>query len=192
MKTVENLQLNETLLVGIRKNAGGKFGIDLAEIVKSSSTNEHNELISLLNKSDERFSQGGKPRRLVISAEADQIKQYFGIDVNELAFKTVQKVSGEGTMVYAQINLLNPEINGKRIRLVVKESTTPFDDYQIKNPDKTCKKTPKGEMLLVDGQQIFSTIEMTLGEPKHIFVQHDQVVKVVTPMTTQTAGGVLV
>jgi hypothetical protein len=168
--TIDTLKDGDTLLVSAKGVKGGKVQLEFAEKVTSPYASQGNVLIGMLNKSDDRFS-AKKPRRAWVSGEKEDIKNLIGIDVSALAEKAV-----------LEINKLNPELNGDRLRLQVNE-TTKADAYQSANIDKTAKRAGDGgDFILNNGMHIFSNTDVVLGTQNHTFLKPDTDV-VETPAT---------
>lgn len=160
---LKSLQPGQSLLTSVRAISGGKFEIELAELVQKPGAS--NNIAALLNKSDDRFKQA-TPRRAWQGAEANELKEFFGIDCSKVGNEPVE------------VNILNPKINGTQLRVQILESTTPFDDYQAENPEKAVKQyeDENGDMMYLrtsEGDYIYSKSRIVGGEPKHVFVAHD-------------------
>jgi hypothetical protein len=168
-----NLKDGETLLIGAKGIKGGKVQLEFAEKVNNPNARTSNALVGMLNKSDDRFSSKGA-RRAWISGEKADIKELVGIDVSNL---------NEGDTL--DINKLNPELDGQRLRLQVTETVTP-DAYQAENLETTAKRAGDGgDFITHKGMYIFSNTEVVLGEANHTFLESDS-------RSTSTTGGIKV
>lgn len=160
----EDLKPGQSLLTRVRKIGGGKFEIELAELVQKPGAT--NNIAALLNKSDDRFKQASA-RRAWQGAEANELKEFFGIDCKNI------DEDGE------DVNILNPEINGVQLRVQILESTEPFDDYQAENPEKAVKQYEDEDgttmyLRTPEGSYIYTKSRIVGGENvKHEFVAHD-------------------
>ena len=72
---------------------------------------------------------------------------------------------------------LNPVIAGKRVRVIIQETTTPTD-YQAENIETSAKrKGAEGAFILSGGKYIFSNTDVTLigedQEVKHVMLESD-------------------
>lgn len=173
---IAELGNNVPLLTKVRKVNGGKYQIEVAEKIPEASTatnDTSSTLLSIMNESDERFSQGVGARRGWLTVGAPELKKYMNIDVSQLTFATEQGNNGENQEV-AWIGKVNPTINGLKVALQVVETLTPQDAYQAENPQRTCKKANNGLILLKDNQLIFSKTKIGVqGKIKHTIIQHD-------------------
>ena len=142
---IEKLTPNQSMLTSIRKVAGGKFHLEIAEkIVKTTGAIN---LLSILNAGDDRFNSGGA-RRAWAPAEKAIIVEMFGIEEEKL------DALSEGDKLY--VCILNPNINGIQFRIQVRE-TVEGTDYDNANIESTAKRAGKdGEILTHEGLPIFS------------------------------------
>ena len=119
MKTVENLQAGETLLVSAKAVNGGKIQLEFAEPVKSPYAKGSNSIVSRLNKSDARFSQSSA-RRALVSGEKSDILAMFGEQIKAKLEESGQDMSVFDNLVLGQainIGVLNPTLEGERVHL---------------------------------------------------------------------------
>ena len=115
--SVDTLNPGETLLCGARKVANDKIQLEFAEIIQTSDRPV--SLLTLLNKSDDRFAT--RARRAWITAEPADASEAFDINFGD---DGDWYMSDKGEVM--DINLLNPEYNGVRMKLRIYETTTPF------------------------------------------------------------------
>lgn len=160
-KTVKTLVKGETLLVSAKAVNGNKVQLEFAEVISNPYNRARaNGLVSMLNKSDDRF--GSSARRAWITGEPSDISEFLGIDFSGLAYGQVK-----------ELNVLNPEIGGERLRVQITETTTP-DAYQSDNIETTAKKAgADGDFIMHGGAHIFSNAEVVTGEPEHKFLKPD-------------------
>jgi hypothetical protein len=163
MKTVENLEGKEMLLVSARKVNGGKFQLTFAQKVDNPHARPAS-IVGLLNASDERFASDGlgKPRYAWISGEAADIKATFGIDLSDLANVGDEKA----------LNILNPEVKGMSLNIQITE-TTEGTEYDVQNFETRAKRAGKdGDFILTPaGEYIYVKSTVVAGEPKHVFIK---------------------
>ena len=163
MKTVENLEGKEMLLVSARKVNGGKYQLTFAQKVDNPHARPAS-IVGLLNKSDERFASDGlgKPRYAWISGEAADIKAAFGIDVSDLTNVGDQK----------ELNILNPKAQGQDLHIQITE-TTEGSEYDVQNFETRAKRAGKdGDFILTPvGEFIYVKSTVVAGEPKHVFIK---------------------
>jgi len=179
--SLQGLQVNQTLLVSARKVAGNKVQLEFAEIVRTQS-NAVNPL-SLFNKSDDRFSQGGA-RRAWLTAEPKDASVYLSIDVTDT--NTNWTVDAMGREVLS-LNILNPvaNIEGEQIPLKVEviETVTP-SEYQAANLDTAAKRRGKdGAFITHKGMYIFANTRIAFHKATHVFLEADA-----AATTTQMSG----
>ena len=159
MKTVENLEGREMLLVAARGVKGGKVQLSFAQKVDNPNARPAS-IVGLLNASDDRFSLSGKARYAWMSGEPQDIKNTLGLDCFNMA---------EGEI--KELNILNPQIQGKDLNIQITE-TTQGSEYDIANVETRAKRAGKdGDYILTkDGNFIFVKTTVVLGEPKHEFI----------------------
>jgi hypothetical protein len=163
MKTVENLEGSEILLVSARKVNGGKYQLTFAQKISNPHARPAS-IVGLLNSSDDRFSSDslGKPRYAWISGEAADIKSSFGIDLSDL-----ENVGDE-----KELNILNPTVKGSPLNIQITE-TTEGTEYDVANFATRAKRAGKdGEFILsMKGEFIYVKSTVVPGEAKHIFIK---------------------
>lgn len=164
MKTVKDLKKGETILTNVRKVAGGKFQIEIAEFVENP--NAQVNVAALLNKGDDRFTQNSsKPRLAWQSATAEGLKS-IGVDVTKLTFSTV-----EGKEI-APCNLMNPSIEGVRLHVRLVDS---FEKgYEGQQPKQVQDKEGNITFFMKEGKHIYQTTQIVAGEAKHAIIASDE------------------
>lgn len=159
--TVKTLSRGDVLLVEAKGVRNGKIQLEFAEHITNPFAKSSNELVSLMNKSDERFSS--KPRRAWMSGEKVDIESLLDIKLSELSEGDVK-----------ELNILNPVIKGQKVRVQITETTDP-DDYQKDHIDEKAKRAgADGDFIFNDGKHIFSNPTAVLGEPNHTFLVGDE------------------
>ena len=155
MKTVENLEGREMLLVAARGVKGGKVQLSFAQKVDNPNSRPAS-IVGLLNASDDRFSLSGKARYAWMSGEPQDIKTTLGIDCFNMAEGEVR-----------ELNILNPQIQGKDLNIQITE-TTQGSEYDIANVETRAKRAGKdGDFILYNGMYIYVRATVVAGEPKH-------------------------
>ena len=158
---LETLTHGQTLLVQAIQVNGGKIQLELAE--KLESNGEVN-LLQMFNASDDRFSRGA--RRAWLTAEPGDAEKILGIELTK--FDT--NINGKPAMM---LNVLNPTVNGMRMRVQITETTVPTE-WQAGNIDQAAKRRGKdGDYILHKGQYIFTQSDVVLKEPEHTFLEAD-------------------
>ena len=138
---LETLKPGETLLVAARKVNGGKLHLEFAEIIKNGNTNVN--VLSILNKSDERFSSSA--RRSWVTAEPTDAEEHFGVS-------------------FSPSNILNPTIDETRCRVKISE-TTEATEWQADNIETAAKRRGKdGDYITHEGNYIFSNTNVVLSD----------------------------
>ena len=157
----KSIKAGETLLSKVKAIGGGKYQLEFAELIQNPTAKGGNSLVSLLNKSDDRFG-APKPRRSWISGEKSDIEDAFAMEIADMA-------QGEEKV----LNVLNPEVGGARIRVQITE-TTQGSDYQLENIETSAKRAGKdGNFITHNGDYIFSNTAPVVGEAKHTFLKAD-------------------
>jgi len=174
-KDVKTIVKGETLLIAVKGVNGGKVQLEFAEIISNPYNKARaNNLVSMLNKSDDRF--GSSARRAWITGQPGDISELLGLDVSSIEYGASK-----------ELNVLNPEIGGERLRVQVTETITP-DAYQEANLEKSAKKAgSEGDFILHEGDHIFSNSEVVTGEPYHTFLKPDTYEAPVSEDTAVTA-----
>jgi len=132
---------------------GGKVQLTFSQMVELP--NASNNILGLLNASDERFNQP-KARYAYLSGQPEDIEKQFGINVSALT---------EGAEM--QIGLVDPTINGKSLNIQIVE-TTQGTEWEVANFEKSAKRAGKdGDFILHNGMYIYMRATVVLGEPKH-------------------------
>ena len=164
MKSVENLEGNDLLIVEARKVRGGKVQLAFAQKVENPNARP-SSIAGLLNASDERFNAPGKPRYAYMGGTAQDIKASLGIDVSGL------QNEGDTMDLSADPKAFNPEIGGKKLNIQITE-TTQGNEYELANIEKAAKKAgAEGEHILTQkGEYIFMRATVVAGQPKHVFI----------------------
>ena len=152
---IENLEVGQLLLVSAKKVNGGKVQLSFAQKIKNPNTRPAS-ITGILNASDDRFSQPGKPRYAWISAEPTDASKYFGLD-----FSSLKNV---GDMM--DINEVKEGLN-----LQITE-TTEGTEWELANIEKSAKRAGKdGDYILTkDGKHIFTRSTVVEGEANHVFI----------------------
>lgn len=174
----------------LRAVANGSFQLEVSDnaVVKPG---QRPNLLSLLNSDDSRFANNARLAWIKVTPANGEL--YFGIP--KATFDSLE----EGDEV--DLDIVNPAIDGHPLRVEVRESTIPMDDYQKANTRKAAKSieikegTLKARGLnlspLIDaskvgerayfmtneGEFIYSKTEVVVGEPKHEFVVEEQVLR---------------
>tara|TARA_R110002033_G_C3758773_1_gene226983 strand:+ start:32 stop:619 length:588 start_codon:yes stop_codon:yes gene_type:complete len=165
--TKDSLEKGQTLLVNARQIANGKIQLAFAEVLKSDKVQN---VLSMLNKSDERFSS--KARMSWQSAEPTDAQELLGINFGADA---PWYDSERGKML--DLDVLNPTMYDKRCRIVVSE-TLKGTEWQLENLEKSAKRKGKdGEYITHDGNYIFANTDVILTNEStdalHVYLEPD-------------------
>lgn len=164
--TLDALKPGQTLMVNARKVAGNKIQLEVAEVVQDTEVN----VLQMFNASDDRFSR--RARRAWLTAEAKDASQHLGIDLTD----DTKYYTNEYDRVVMDLNILNPVVNGQRLRVQITEQTTPTSEWDIANIERAAKRKGKdGDFIMHNGEHIFTKAEVVLNEPKHTFLEPDKV-----------------
>lgn len=189
--TVETLTEGNTLFVRARKvnnkkTGGAKMSIEVAEVIN----NPERPLSALadLNAGDERFDNV-RPRaqRGFVTVEPQVAFDEFGI--SKEAFDKLEKSTGvdskdwkEGQH-YIMLNLLNPRLKGKRVRLQINESTTPREGGRAKINPAT------GATIMHQGAPVYRTVQLVYdGTVRNSFLQSDGTIAAGIPASEKSAA----
>jgi hypothetical protein len=172
----EKLFKDQVLICKIKPAKGSKIQLEFAEIIPIASS-----LLARGNSYDPRFRQA-KPMRCWFTMELENAKEYF-----PSLEKAILKV--DETLKPVDVSLLNPEMDGQKLHILVKESTGAElcdeyaectskqtgrkneIDYITANYITTAKRAGKGgDFLIKDGSPIFR--ETFLVEYKPTADQH--------------------
>jgi hypothetical protein len=166
--TLDALKPGQTLLESVIQVNGGKVQLQFAEKIDNGTQTTGN-VLTMFNADDERFQR--KARKAWLTAEMSNAEQLLGIDMSNLTFSP-----NEYGKPAAALNVLNPVINGERMRVQITETVVPQSQYDVENVDTRAKRRGKdGDFILHKGQYIFTINEIVLGEPKHTFLESDRV-----------------
>lgn len=154
---MKELSLNpgQVMLVSAKGVKGDKVSLEFAQNITSSIN-----LVSLLNASDERFSQNG-PRRAWLTGTREDIQKQFKIDVSKLELGEV-----------LEIGQLNPTIQGVKLNIEIIE-TINGTEYDVANFATTAKRAGKDGAFITDknGNFIYQKLSVVAREPKHVFIE---------------------
>jgi hypothetical protein len=160
MKTIENLEQGEMLLASAKKVKGGKIQLHFAQKIDNPNVRPQS-IVGLLNASDDRFTQTGKPRHAWVSAQPEDASKLFGLDFSSL--------TAEGQEM--EINKLSPSINGQALNIQITE-TTQGNEYEVANFETMAKRAGKdGDYILTkDGEYIYVRASVVPGNASHAFL----------------------
>ena len=167
--SLDTLKTGDTLLVNARKVKNNKIHLEFAEVIKSGSRPMN--VLSLLNKSDERFSSNA--RRAWVTAEPTDAEEYFGVDFGPRA----EWYMGERGEVL-DLDILNPTMDETRCRIIITE-TTEATEWQNDNLTTSAKRKGKdGDYITHQGAYVFSNTSVTLTNDEdtselHSFLESD-------------------
>lgn len=164
--SLDTLKFGQTLITRAIKVNGGKVQIEVAEIIQQQDEN----VLQMFNQSDTRFQRGA--RRAWLTAEPKDAATILGIP----AIANVDAyVIGDDNKPNVMLNVLNPVVNGKRLRVQVTESIFP-SEYDAANIETRAKRRGAGgAFILHKGNHIFTKTDVVLNEPQHTFLEADAV-----------------
>lgn len=163
--TIGTLLMGQVLLASAKNVAGGKIQLEFAEII--DNPNQSSNVLASMNADDDRFKNNKKgARRVYLTASPAMALQHFGIDA--------AKIVGETSL---ELNILNPSIGGKALRIEVKDSFK-GTDYEMANQEKTAKQYSNKETgekfyFIKEGKLIFSSTKIVDCAPKHSIMSSD-------------------
>tara|TARA_R110002167_G_scaffold9799_12_gene45283 strand:- start:64 stop:675 length:612 start_codon:yes stop_codon:yes gene_type:complete len=167
--SIEDLKVGETLLMNAKKVGGDKIQLQFAEIVQS--TEREISALTVLNKSDDRFSS--RARRAWVTAEPSDAGKIFNINFGD--DNENWELTDKGEIM--ELNILNPMFETTRFRLLVTE-TTESSEWQQDNLERAAKRKGKeGPFVMNNGNYIFSNTSTILTneetKDKHDFLIAD-------------------
>ena len=163
--SLETLTPGQTLLLAARKVEGNKTQLEVAEIL--AQADQPVNALTMFNKSDERFSAGRKPRRAWLNCEPADAELLLGIDLGG------KYTTNEMGHVVKTLNILNPQVEGQRMRTQIVE-TTESTPWQAENIHKAAKRKGKdGDFITHKGMYIFTQSTVVIGEPTNVFLDAD-------------------
>ena len=162
--SLDTLKFGQTLLVHARKVNGNKIQLEFAEVIDDQEAN----LLQMFNSSDERFQR--RPRRAWQTAEPTDASKLLGIDLTDDSKYSINEMD-QNVM---PLNILNPVLNGKRMRVQITEQVTPTSDWDVANIDRAAKRKGRdGDFVFHNGNHIFTKSEIVLTEARHTFLEPD-------------------
>lgn len=172
----DTLKIGDSLLQAIVKtnSEAGLVQIRLLEIVKPDP--EQSGDLKLLFQSLTRSNDNDrKPRHAWMPIGYAELEAFFGIKVSERD-KWFVNCRGKEELT---LNILNPTFiasfnKGKTLRVQVRESIYPKDEWQADNADTDCKKNPEtGQKYYHEGKFIFANTFIVTDEPQHQWLLAD-------------------
>jgi hypothetical protein len=182
MKSVENLEGKEVLLVSAKKVGGGKVSLCFAQKISNPHARPAS-ITGLLNQSDDRFGADslGKPRYAWITGEPKDIEAHFGIDLSDL--------QAEGAV--KELNILNPSIKGASLNIQITE-TTEGSDYDVANFQTRAKRAGAGgDFIMSEGKFIYVKSTVVAGDAKHVFIANTERMAAETGSATDAVASLL-
>ena len=173
--SIDTLEEGDSLLLSLQKtkSEAGLVQIRLLEIDRPDP--EQSGDLKLLFQSITRYYDP-KPRHAWIPIGFAELEAFFGIKVSERDKWTTNDKGKEEL----ELNILNPTFiatfnKGKRLRVQVRESIYPKDEWQAEQANKDAKKNPTtGQKLYHEGKYIFANCFVVTGKPQHQWLAHDQ------------------
>ena len=151
--------MNSIILESAKGVKGNKVQLTFSQVVNTGKSS--NNILGLLNASDDRFNQS-KPRYAWLSGEKSDITAQFGIDVSGLA-------EGEELI----INQEDPRLTAApdtQLNIQIVE-TTKGTDYDVANFETRAKRAGKdGDFIMHNGLYIYVRTLVVTGEAKHVIL----------------------
>jgi hypothetical protein len=145
--SLDTLTKGESLLLSAHKTKSNKVQLQFAEKKSANS----NSILARLNKSDDRFSS--KATRCWLTVEVADVKELMGLDVSLSSDSWV--INPETKKEIMELNVLNPVMDDKVLRIIVIESTN-GSDYERANLKTRAKRAGReGEYIMHKNQHIF-------------------------------------
>lgn len=155
--------MNNTIRISeLRKVKGNKVLVMFRQHV-TGPRNNASSLVSLANKSDNRFSQS--ERAAILTGEASDLKEMFPGVSNEINSLVSQP---EGAKI--EVDHLVESFNGDTLNIQITENTI----RDAKRPTQEPKRRgAEGPIMTYKGNPIYSHTEVVIGTPNHTFLQED-------------------
>jgi hypothetical protein len=135
--------MNSIILESAKGVKNGKVQLTFSQIVKTPTTSSN--VLGILNASDDRFNQT-KPRYAWLSAQPEDIKKQFGLDLN----------LAEGEEL--QLDIVDPRLAANPsapLNILIVE-TTDGSDYDVRNYETRAKRAGKdGDFIMHEGKYIY-------------------------------------
>jgi hypothetical protein len=172
----ESLEQDNSLLQAVIKtnSEAGLLQIRLLEIV-APDPEESRDLKQLFQSITRADNNDRKPRHAYMPIGYAELEAFFGIKISERSDWKINKRGKEELT----LNMLNPTFiksfnKGKRLRVQVRESVYPKDEWQADHADDEVKINPStGQRYYYEGQYIFANCFIVVGKPKHIWLAAD-------------------
>ena len=172
--SAETLEKGDALLQAITKteSEAGLVQIRLLEIVRPNAE-QSGDLKQLFQSLTREYKH--KPRHAWLPIGYSELEAFFGIKVSERDKWFVNERGKEELT----LNVLNPEFiasfnKGKRLRVQVRESIYPKDEWQADNARTEAKINPQNNQKMYhEGQYIFGNTFVVVGDPVHTFLIPD-------------------
>ena len=174
--SAEALEIGDSLLQSIIKTKSeiGLVQIRLLEIVKPDPE-ESRDLKQLFQSITRESDSDRKPRHAYMPIGLAELEAFFGIKVSERD----KWFTNDRDREELELNILNPTFKetfnkGKTLRVQIRESIYPKDEWQADNADDKAKENPSnGQKLYYEGKYIFANPFVVVGEPKHTWLASD-------------------
>ncbi|MEX2345288.1 MAG: hypothetical protein WD604_06725 [Balneolaceae bacterium] len=170
-----NLKPSETRIIGVRptKNAMELLLVFAERVERPSSR----KALADFNASDERFGNSNAQPVWMKAMLAD-----VAVLLPEAVDACKQAIEEQD---YVSLDILNPTLNGKRLRIEIKETHKP-SKRQVENIEISAKQDGLGNYLHRYNLAIFVSTDVVKGEPQHQFIQHTGTTKDVYELNYST------
>ena len=172
----ESLGKGNSLLQAIIKtdSEAGLVQIRLLEIV-APDPEQSGDLKQLFQSITRQGDNDRKPRHAYMPIGCAELEAFFGIKVSERN-KWFMNDRGREELT---LNIINPIFistsnKGKILRVQVRESVYPKDEWQADHAESNAKINPStGQKLYYEGKYIFANCFVVVGEPNHQWLLSD-------------------
>lgn len=159
---------DQPVVTHLKRINGGKVSVQLAEKIKGEVN-----LVSLLNKEDDRFNQQ-RFSLAWISGTPESVIREFKLNVTLKQINALQVATGipdiklEEGKTKLNLGIVNPEINGNVLHVQISEHLSPqYDGHDPK------RAGADGDFLTFEGKLIYRTTSVVAGPARHSRINHD-------------------
>lgn len=167
-KLVEEAEVGTAVATHLKRVGGGKISVQIVEKIQGEEN-----LVGLLNKEDDRFSQT-KARPAWITGTPESCIREFGMNVTLKQINALQIATGipdtalEEGKTKLNLGIVEPKVKGAALHVEIFEDLKPH--YEDQEPKRAGKD---GDFLTYEGKLIYSSTRVVNRPAKHSRIIHD-------------------